>query len=106
MKRSRHILLGTVLSVSLALTACSSSNEEEEERFYTGTHSGIIYNHLGVPHIIGTGNSVTPMTPDHPKYAAAAAEGQSVSKSAASSGSHMYVSRGGFGSSSGMHVSS
>lgn len=107
MKKTRRILLGTVLSVSLALSGCSSSQrDEEEEQYSTGSHSGVLYNHIGVPYLLGAGNSVAPMPSTHPNYAAAANEGQSIAAGKASPSGHMSISRSGFGSSSGLHVSS
>jgi hypothetical protein len=107
MKKTRSIILGTVLSVSLALSGCSSSQEEqEEEQYHTGTHTGVLYNHLGVPFLFHGGGVATPMHPTHPDYNSAVAEGKSIASGKTSPSGRVSVSRGGFGSSSGSHVAS
>lgn len=107
MKKTRNILLGTVLSVSLALSGCSSSQEEqEEEQYQTGTHSGVVYNHMGVPFIYHGGGAASPMPPSHPDYNSAISEGKSLATGKSSPTGRVSISRGGFGSSSGAHVAS
>jgi hypothetical protein len=104
MKRSRHVTIGLVVSVSLTLTGCVSDDDEDQEEYQRGQYSNIIY-HYGSPYIVGEDRSVRPLPADHPHYQAAVAEGQAIASGNKPSAGKTFVSRGGFGS-TGAHLSS
>ncbi|MBI4807058.1 MAG: hypothetical protein HY795_17730 [Desulfovibrio sp.] len=103
MKRSRHVTIGLVVSVSLALSGCVSDDDDEE--YQRGNYHNIIYHSSGRPYLVGEDRSVRPLPADHPNYNAAVAEGQAIASGNKSSTGKTFVSRGGFGS-TGAHLSS
>lgn len=98
MKRSRHIAIGLVVSVSLTLSGCKSNDEEDAEEYQSGSYHNIIYHSSGQPFLVDSNRSVTPLPPDHPNYHAATAEGQAIASGNKASAGKTFVSRGGFGS--------
>jgi len=98
MKRSRHIAIGLVVSVSLTLSGCNSYDEEDADEYQTGSYHNIIYNSSGQPCLIDANRSVKPLSADHPNYRAAVAEGQAIASGTKASVGKTFVSRGGFGS--------
>lgn len=98
MKRSRHIALGLVVSVSLALSGCASKDDEDADEYQTGSYHNIIYHSSGRPYLVDANRSVTPLSPEHPNYHAAVAEGQAITSGTKAAAGKTFVTRGGFGS--------
>jgi len=96
MKRSRHVTIGLVVSVSLSLTGCISDDDDDEE-YQQGQYNNIIYHFSGRPYLVGEDKSVRPLPADHPNYHAAVAEGQAIASGNKSPTGKTLVSRGGFG---------
>ncbi|WP_243311300.1 hypothetical protein [Fundidesulfovibrio agrisoli] len=103
MKRSRHIAIGLVVSVSLTLSGCSfdDDDDEGEQGYRSGSYSNVIYHSSGRPFIVGEDRSIRPMPPDHPNYGGAVAEGRAIASGTQAHAGRAYVTRGGFGSTGG-----